>query len=194
MALLSEARLRTLAKSRVSRLYESTSDALQKSMQAAAALSAFNVFLSHSYLDNELIVGITEYLEGMGYVVYVDWRQDAQLSRDNVTKETAEVIRGRITQSDSLFFATTDNSKDSKWMPWELGYMDGKKGKSAILPVSRDGGSGDVYDGREYLGIYPYIANGRDNADKDRLWVHTNAETYVLYDLWIKGAKPQKHE
>jgi hypothetical protein len=133
MALLNEADLRSLAGSRASRAYDSTSDALQKSIKASAALSAFTIFLSHSYLDKTLILGITEYLEKMGYVVYVDWREDTQLSRDNVTKETAALVRTRIMQSASLFFATTDSAKDSKWMPWELGYMDGKKGKSAIL-------------------------------------------------------------
>ena len=92
MALLSEARLRSLAKSRVSRLYESTSDALRKSINDSAARSAFNIFLSHSYLDKELIVGITDYLESMDYIVYVDWREDVKLSREDVTKETAEII------------------------------------------------------------------------------------------------------
>ena len=71
MALLNEARLRTLAKSRASRLYDSTSGALQKSLKASATLSAFDIFLSHSYLDKELILGIAEYLEKLGYVVYV---------------------------------------------------------------------------------------------------------------------------
>ncbi|HEX7362461.1 MAG TPA: TIR domain-containing protein [Bryobacteraceae bacterium] len=163
-------------------------------MKASAALSAFNIFLSHSYLDKELILGLTQYLEKMGYTVYVDWRHDTQLSRENVTKETAEVVRKRIIQSDSLFFATTNNAKDSRWMPWELGYMDGKKGKSAILPISRHEDSGDTYQGREYLGIYPYISTGRNREQKERLWVHEDAQTYVVYEAWISGSHPRKHE
>ena len=194
MALLKEARLRALARSRSARFYESTSDSLEKSLRASAALSAFDVFLSHSYLDKELILGITEYLEKMGYVVYVDWREDAELNRDKVTKGNAEVVRRRITQSQSLFFATTEGSKDSRWMPWELGYMDGKKGKSAILPVEQNGGSGDAYKGREYLGIYPYIARGEDRRGNQRLWVHEDADTYVRFDLWLRGQHPRKHE
>jgi len=162
-------------------------------MKASAALSAFNIFLSHSYLDKELILGITDYLEKMGYVVYVDWKQDAQLNRDNVTRETAELVRGRIIQSDSLFFATTDGAKDSRWMPWELGYMDGKKSKSAILPVSQSATSSDTYRGQEYLGIYPYITTNNDTTGKERLWVHEAAETYVSFDEWLVGKKPQKH-
>ena len=194
MALLNEAHLRSLAGSRVSRAYDSTSDALQKTIKASAALSAFTIFLSHSYLDKTLILGITDYLEKMGYVVYVDWREDTQLSRDNVTKETAALVRTRIMESDSLFFATTDSAKDSRWMPWELGYMDGKKGKSAILPISRNVTSGDIYKGQEYLGIYPYITSGNDREKKERLWVHEDAVTYVTFDAWLTGTQPRKHD
>lgn len=157
-------------------------------------MSAFTIFLSHSYLDKALILGITEYLEEMGYVVYVDWREDTQLSRDNVTKETAALVRTRIMQSESLFFATTDSAKDSKWMPWELGYMDGKKGRSAILPVSRNDTSSDSYKGQEYLGIYPYITRGNNTKKKERLWVHEDAVTYVTFDGWLTGSQPRKQD
>ena len=78
-------------------------------------------------------------------------------------------------------------------MPWELGYMDGKKGKSAILPISRNGTSGDTYNGQEYLGIYPYITSGNDTEKKDRLWVHEDAVTYVTFDGWLTGTQPRKH-
>jgi hypothetical protein len=193
MALFSEARLRTLGKARASRMYGSAFDALEKRIKESAALSAFDIFLSHSYLDRELILGITEQLERLGYVVYVDWRQDTQLNRDRVTKKTAETVRGRIVQSKSLFFATTEGAKDSRWMPWELGYMDGKKGKSAILPVSQNS-SGNAYKGQEYLGIYPYITTGSDKKGMERLWVHEDEDTYVVFETWLKGKEPYVHD
>src|SRR5436309_797631 len=114
-------------------------------------------------------------LRSPAYVLYVDWREDSQLNRDKVTKVTAEIVRGGILQSKSLFFATTDGAKDSRWMPWELGYMDGKKGKAAIFPVSQSSAPGDAYEGQEYLGIYPYIATGTNTSGKERLWVHEDA-------------------
>ncbi len=194
MALLNESNLRSLAKAQASRLNESTASALRKSMSSSAALSSFDIFLSHSYLDKELIFGISLYLERLGYSVYVDWREDSQLNRDNVTKETAEVVRGRITQSKSLFFATTDSAKDSKWMPWELGYMDGQKSKAAILPVSPSETSSDRYRGQEYLGIYPYITANNDTNGKSRLWVHEDSETYVVFEKWLSGTSPRKRE
>jgi hypothetical protein len=192
MALLNEASLRGLAKSRSMRFNESASDALQRMVRKSASASAFDIFLSHSYLDKELVLGITEYLEGMGHVVYVDWKQDQQLDRENVTKETAQVVRKRIEQSKSLFFATTEGAKDSRWMPWELGYMDGKKGRSAILPVSTRETHSDAYRGQEYLGIYPYITNGHDKEGKDRLWVQEESETYIVFEAWLNGSEPRK--
>lgn len=192
MALLNENQLRSLAKARSSRFNESSDRALQKRAMDSAALSSFDIFLSHSYLDKELIVGITDYLEKIGYVVYVDWKQDGQLSRENVTKETAQIVRGRITQSKSLFFATTESARDSRWMPWELGFMDGQKGKSAILPVTSSEISSDRYKGQEYLGVYPYITASNDTSGKLRLWVHEDAETYVAFDAWLGGKQPYK--
>jgi hypothetical protein len=194
MALLNEADLRKLAKSRMSRSFDSASDALQKNLNVAAGLSVFDIFLSHSYLDKELILGIMEYLEKLGYSVYVDWRQDMQLGRDKVTKEAAVVVRRRIAQSRSLFFATTEAAKDSRWMPWELGFMDGEKGKSAILPVSENAYSGDTYGGQEYLSIYPYITRGNDAARTERIWVNEDASTYVNFNAWLKGEQPRKHD
>lgn len=44
MPLFNEPQLRALAKSRSSRAFDSVSDALQKSLKASAALSAFDIF------------------------------------------------------------------------------------------------------------------------------------------------------
>jgi hypothetical protein len=103
------------------------SGALDKSLKNAAESSSFDIFLSHSYLDKELIIGALTYLEKMGYSVYVDWKQDSQLKREDITKRTARILRRRISQSKALFFVTTANAPESKWMPLELGYMDGKR-------------------------------------------------------------------
>jgi hypothetical protein len=195
MPLFNEQHLRSLAKTHVYKSNDSVSESLRKSITASAGKSSFDIFLSHSYMDKELILGITNQLEMLGYVVYVDWKEDKQLIRDNVTKDTAQVIRERLAQSKSLFFATTDNAKDSKWMPWELGYMDGKKARAAILPITPTPTNGDAYAGQEYLGIYPYIATGpTQETQKECLWVHEAPKTYVLLDAWLKGSQPTKHQ
>ena len=125
-------------------------------MVAKARIEQFDIFPSHSLSDQKLILGIWLSLEDMGYEVYVDWIHDRHLSRESVTKETAKVLRHRMRNSKSLFFATTANSSSSKWMPWELGYKDGQNNRAAILPVSQ--GDANSYSGQEYLGIYPYVS------------------------------------
>ena len=116
----------------------------------------YDIFLSHSFLDAELILGIKLLLEDLGYTVYVDWIDDPQLSRDHITKATAETLRRRMQMCTSMLYAATDNAPSSKWMPWELGYFDGlRKGKIAVLPLAKSSIGG--FKGQEYLDLYPHF-------------------------------------
>jgi hypothetical protein len=55
--------------------------------------STFDIFLSHSFLDREEVLGLYYELTSKGFSVYVDWIVDPQLDRSNVTKESASLIR-----------------------------------------------------------------------------------------------------
>lgn len=129
---------------------------LKESVTAATAADRFDVFLSHSIADAEIVLGIKQLLEESGLKVYVDWVEDAQLDRRAVTKETAAVLRQRMMQSQSLIYLASDNSSASKWMPWELGFFDGfMPGGVAIMPVLDS--PTDTFRGQEYLGLYPIV-------------------------------------
>jgi hypothetical protein len=39
-------------------------------------------------------------------------------------------------KSASLLYAVSDNSSESKWMPWELGYSDALHGRVAVVPIT----------------------------------------------------------
>src|SRR5229473_991789 len=121
---------------------------------AAAPMSAyFDIFVSHSSKDAEIIAGIKALIEETGLTVYVDWIEDAQLDRSEVTAETADVLRRRMGHCSFLLYATSRDSADSKWMPWELGYFDGlRSGKVGILPIVES--ASDLFSGQEYLGLY----------------------------------------
>jgi hypothetical protein len=190
MTLFVEADLRARA-ARGTPIHKSASAALEDYVTASAKLEQFDIFLSHSFSDQALILGIVLTLEDMGYKVYVDWIHDRDLNRDQVSSETARVLRQRMTACKSLFFATTANSSSSKWMPWELGFKDGRDGKSAILPVVKSATSS--YTGQEYLGIYPYIQKGPAQGKAgDRLWIHTSPSAYVIYESWLEGSEPRE--
>ncbi len=142
----------------------------------------YDIFLCHSKLDEDEVLGLKETFSDLGYAVYVDWIEDKQLDRSKVSKQTADVLRTRMRDSRSLFYATSENAGTSVWMPWELGYFDGFKQRVAIIPVSETE-KGDDFQGREYCELYPYIVqNGT------AVYVHRNRTTYVGLARWMDGA------
>lgn len=158
-------------------------------------VDVYDIFLSHSSRDAQIILGILEKLNNLGYSVYVDWVEDPQLDRNNVTKKTANTLRLRMKQSKSLLYATTEHASNSKWMPWELGYMDGQKDKASILPIfETEVSSSDSYKGQEYLGVYPYCIEAKGNIKRiNKLWIHEKPDIYISFDQWLAGKKPYKH-
>lgn len=128
---------------------------LEEQFDSFNKYKTYDIFLSHAFLDAEVIDGLRIVLEEAGFSVYVDWREDSHLNRGEVTKETAVVIKKRMQSCKTLIFAITQNSKDSKWMLWELGYFDGLKEKVAILGLTENGG--DSFHGQEFLELYPFV-------------------------------------
>lgn len=154
MALLTESALRSLATEyRSTRVLKSADTLLREA--AMTPETSFDVFLSHSVKDADVILGIVAALKQQGLKVYVDWIVDSQMDRSRVTPETAERLRQRMRQSASLVYAHSNQSGSSKWMPWELGYFDGFRSAVAILPVAQT--TQESFAGQEYLGLYPYI-------------------------------------
>ncbi len=183
MALLTEQRLRARAQREFQRSYKPAPQRLNEAVAAASRTDHFDVFLSHSIKDAELVDGARLELEDKGLVVYVDWIVDAQLSRESVTPDTARVLRTRMLQSESLLYMHTENSPSSKWMPWELGFFDGRKGAVAILPVVKRPAS--TFAGQEYLGIYPYVdADMAVGSGREELRVNKSIYEYSSFQSW----------
>ena len=104
-------------------LAKSSREILTEDNARLAKQDTFDVFLSHSIADAELVLGVKVILERLGFSIYVDWQTDAELDRSAVSKETAAVLRMRMRQSKSLLYVASENASTSKWMPWELGYL-----------------------------------------------------------------------
>ena len=115
----------------------------------------FDIFISYNFNDRDIIRGVYNELTEMGFKVYVDFIIDPDLNRQNVTLETAKKIRSRLENSKSLIYAQSPNAAMSRWMPWELGVVDGHTKKCAILPILTS--ITDVYSKQEYLKLYPVI-------------------------------------
>ncbi|BEG99001.1 hypothetical protein [Bacteroides sedimenti] len=157
------------------------------------AHASFDIFLSHSYLDKEAVEGIYIELTRMGFKVYVDWIIDPNLDRTNITKATATIIQNRLKCSKALLLATSLNASVSKWMPWELGYVDGHTNKCAIMPVSEYSSSPTLYKGYEYLSLYPFIVKQKNRIQEEKLWIVEASDEYVVIEDWlIKNTQPYK--
>lgn len=190
MSLLTKSAVLARAK-RVTSYSFSAASLLEEKMQKQASVDSHDIFLSHAFNDKDLILGVALTLEDLDYTVYLDWRDDPFLDRKSVTRATALKLRDRMTRSKCLFYATTENTSTSKWMPWELGFKDGQSSRSAILPVQDTNPT--KYRGQEYLGIYPYITQEPDRKKEQRLWVNWTPTCYVDFDDWLTGDEPYEH-
>ena len=193
MALFTEQQIRNRFKIEKSRrlLRTFSAETVLNEGRISDSTKTYDIFLSHSSKDDELIAGLKLILEDLGYSVYVDWN-DNQLNPDNVTLETAKVLRERMSQCKSLLYAFSENAANSKWMPWELGYFDAlKKSRVAVLPISQT--AKYSYKGSEFVGVYYFIQIAQiQNTYKDALWVY-DGDKYIIFDRWLSGYNPISH-
>lgn len=116
------------------------------------------VFLSHSHHEKSIVEPVRKLLAGQGVILYVDWN-DPEMPAVT-SPETAQKIKERIGAADKFVMLATNTSLKSRWVPWELGIGDIKKGLSnaAVFPVTPDYGT---WEGSEYVGIYSRIEQAR---------------------------------
>lgn len=178
MALLKESDLRSyLSKSSL---------ACESASNRSLDHEKFDVFLSHSYRDKDLVFAVKKYLEDHDLSVYVDWIDEQELDRSSVDVETAETLRKRMSQCQPLLFLTSSNSTISKWMPWEYGYFDGINGRIAIFPIAKSDESS--FAGQEYLGLYPYI-----DVVGTTILVNSVKSGYCSMKDWLNGKSPDSY-
>jgi hypothetical protein len=163
--------------------YTRAAAVLSESAKSFSPYKTYDVFLSHSYLDAQEILGLKLTLEDQGLSIYVDWIEDPQVDRSKVTKTTAELLRVRMKSCRSLFYATSPSAENSKWMPWELGYFDGLKTRVAVVPIVE--GQESTFAGREYLSLYPWIDKYGASMFVNGL---SGANSYQAMRAWITAA------
>lgn len=145
-------------------------------------------FLSHSSKDTRLLAGVMRVLEGHGANVYID-RKDPTLP-PYTNEETAATLKNRIDQTNKFVLLATENSKESKWVPWELGIADSKKGldRIALLPAveKRDDTSWTSW---EYMGLYSRIVWGKLQGHDKEVWMVLDEQKNEGIELskWLKS-------
>ncbi len=127
-------------------------------------------FLSHSSKDADYLPGVIKLLENHGASVYCDLNDERM--PENPNPETAAIIKQQIKESKRLVVFVTINSRDSKWVPWELGIGDSclAPDNVALLPTASTGGDQE-WARQEYLGLYRHIVWGQMQGVSDSIWM-----------------------
>jgi hypothetical protein len=129
-----------------------------------------NTFLSHSSKDAEILPGVIKLLQGHGATVYCDLYDERM--PENPDHETANIIKQQIKLSTRLVIFVTINSKDSKWVPWELGIGDTVLNPKnvALLPTAETSRE-QAWARQEYLGLYRHIVYGDLEGEPNKVWM-----------------------
>ena len=90
MALFSQASVRAAGRRAAASAGVSAQVQLRQLAEGTPPDRQFDIFLSHSYLDSELVLGLKATIETMHHSVYVDWVEDDHLARSDVSRGTAE--------------------------------------------------------------------------------------------------------
>ena len=178
------------------RIREAAREAKSQRLDESQLITKFSVteqydlFISHSYSDRDIIIGLNHLFKIAGYKVYIDWIDDKGLNRNNVTPATAQRIKNRIKASKGMAYISTANSTLSKWCPWELGVSDGMNGKVCILPVMDTS-----FKGQEYLGLYPYLDYAASRQGPYEFWVNdqNDSNRYIQLREWLQGKPLKRH-
>jgi hypothetical protein len=146
----------------------------------AASNSRGSVFLSHSTKDNTIAGDVADFLKGFGAYVYIDDRDESLPNPPS--PQTAKILKDAIKDSKRFILLATANSKDSRWIPWELGLADGYKTATftAVLPVSHYA-SEERWAFEEYFALYPRIYK----SDSGWFVKGPNGEVWTL-ESWLK--------
>jgi hypothetical protein len=156
-------------------------------LKEAAIAKGKTTFLSHSSKDHDLVPGVAQILREHGGLVYVD-DADTQLPKNDFV-ETAARLRKAVSSCKKFVLLVTPRTRDSKWIPWELGLGDGNDGDPnvALFPSAETADNQD-WSEQEYLGLYRRIlwANFKDKEPEWLVLDHRNNKAITLRS-WLSN-------
>lgn len=137
-------------------------------------MKTYDLFISHSSSDSNLILKLKAILNSYGLNVYIDWVSDRNaLKRELTNINTAKAIIERLRSSKALLYINTDSSFQSQWTPWELGYFHALKGNRICVYTPKDTPK------PAYIDIYPSVT-----LVNDILMVETE-DGYISLKDWL---------
>jgi len=150
--------------------------------EATSHALSCDTFLAHSSSDIDLISKIIEYfINKLNAKPYID-KDDMELPKTTSPK-TASLLIGNIEACKKFIIVVTDNSINSKWVPWELGIANASKKYNdvAVLQIEGKEVDGECKD-NEYLGI-----NNQIRQRSGELIVYNpDTEKSISINEWLK--------
>lgn len=123
-----------------------------------------DIFLSHSRQDESRIRDLRERLDALGTVrSFVDWIDAPAQDRSDVSAKTADWLRREMRASKTLVLLLSEQSAQSFWVQWELGYFDALRGFVYILPL--DEKAHEAVKRQEYYDLYQPISSTDELID-----------------------------
>ena len=137
-------------------------------------MKSYDLFISHSSTDSELLLQLKSILNCSSINVYIDWVNDKEaLKRELTNVDTANAIIERLKSSKALLYIHTNASLNSRWTPWELGFFHALKNKVCVY-------NPDNIEKAPYLDVYPNVV-----LKNGLFFIETNTELLPLKD-WIE--------
>lgn len=110
------------------------------------AIKQYDLFISHSSKDISIVNRVVKEANAIGLNCYVDWSADNDfLKRSMVSDYTKEVLKKRMEQSKCLLYLSSENSRKSEWVLFELDYYENYV-KRQMLMVKIDGNDPHEYE------------------------------------------------
>lgn len=81
-------------------------------------MGEWTVFISHKREDEVIAKAVAKRLYTLGFGYYLDV-VDVHLGLDGV--DLANYLRGKLSECDALLAVVSESTKNSQWVPWEIG-------------------------------------------------------------------------
>jgi hypothetical protein len=156
----------------------------------AKSLGGKNLFLSHSLSDLDHVKYAVDLLEQNGARVYIDVA-DASIANANAT-DAAKRLRNAIRETRRLVVLVTENTKTSRWIPWEMGLADATTGvdRIALLPLRSSGTASELWAKQEYFELYARIE--RYVTGSSTSWIVSMPGGGAQYlSNWLDNTRPR---
>lgn len=137
-------------------------------------MKSYDLFISHSSTDSDLLLQIKSILNCSNINVYIDWVNDREaLKRELTNIETANAIIERLKSSKALLYIHTNASINSRWTPWEIGFFHALKNKVCVY-------NPDNIEKAPYLDVYHNVV-----LKNGLFFIEKNTELVPIKD-WIE--------